>query len=220
MWTHSSEVDLLLSCFPSNWVKAPILQKGWVELATCELNVYARKLSTYHLSVESSGPPCKFSVLHRSPRRLPDWNSSFNWNMVDCIVSSLVLLVLSSCMLVGWYNCSGTRYLATHKPRFFRLAALYQWDKIQNRKPRFESSCKWGESVLICLCVQFLNSTLLGNVSVSAESVGGSTPSFRVNWNTTLPTTWVCDIYDCHVQTEWNLSILPLTHPTHWDHSD
>ena len=145
--------------------------------------LYARKLSTYHLSVESSGPPCKFSVLHRSPRRLPDWNSSFNWNMVDCIVSSLVLLVLSSCMLVGWYNCcpgSGTRYLATHKPRFFFVSLLCTSEtKFKTESLGLKVAANEVMSVLICLCMQFQNSTLLGNVSVSAESVGGS--SFRVN---------------------------------------
>ena len=43
----------------------------------------------------------------------------------------------------------------------------------------------------VLLYYVYLNSTLLGNVSMSAESVGGLTPSFGVTWNTTLPPEYV-----------------------------
>ena len=39
----------------------------------------------------------------------------------------------------------------------------------------------------VCLCILFLNSTLLGNVTMSAGNVGGSTPGVRVTWSTTVP---------------------------------
>ena len=38
-----------------------------------------------------------------------------------------------------------------------------------------------------CLCILFPNSVLLGNVTMRAESVGGSTPGVRVTWNITVP---------------------------------
>ena len=40
---------------------------------------------------------------------------------------------------------------------------------------------------LVCLCILLLNFILLGNVTMSAESVHGSTPSVRVTWNITVP---------------------------------
>ena len=45
--------------------------------------------------------------------------------------------------------------------------------------------------VIMFICILFLNSILLGNVTVSAESVGGSTPGVRVTWNTTVPSNCV-----------------------------
>ena len=40
---------------------------------------------------------------------------------------------------------------------------------------------------LLCLCILLLNFILLGHVTVSAESVNGSTPGVRVTWNITVP---------------------------------
>ena len=40
---------------------------------------------------------------------------------------------------------------------------------------------------LVCLCILLLNFILLGHVTVSAESVSGSTPGVRVTWNITVP---------------------------------
>ena len=39
---------------------------------------------------------------------------------------------------------------------------------------------------LLCLCILLLNFILLGHVTVSAESVNGSTPGVRVTWNITV----------------------------------
>ena len=40
---------------------------------------------------------------------------------------------------------------------------------------------------LLCLCILLLNFILLGYVTVSDESVNGSTPGVRVTWNITVP---------------------------------
>ena len=40
---------------------------------------------------------------------------------------------------------------------------------------------------LVCLCILLLNFILLEYVTVSAESVNGSTPGVRVTWNITVP---------------------------------
>ena len=40
---------------------------------------------------------------------------------------------------------------------------------------------------VLCLCILLLNFILLDYVTVSAESVNGSTPSVRVTWNITVP---------------------------------
>ena len=86
-------------------------------------------------------------------------------------LSSLVLLVLSSCILVGGQrSCSltGTRYSYT-RASYMRDARSYHF--------------YLPKMIFTYADAQFRSST----VTVSAESVGGTTPGARVTWNTTLP---------------------------------
>ena len=86
-------------------------------------------------------------------------------------MSSLVLLVLSSCMLVGGEQCS----LTTGSYSELTLAIIYLSD--------------------VCSCFVFTSTFMHAvtrfhfcNVKIlSAESVDGSTPGVRVTWRTTVP---------------------------------
>ena len=87
-------------------------------------------------------------------------------------LSSFVLLVLSSCMLVGGQTCS----LASGQGVSY---SYYLYLHVYN----YVCGCFIFMGTFMHAVVQFHSST----VTVSAESVGGSTPGARVTWNTTLP---------------------------------
>ena len=87
-------------------------------------------------------------------------------------LSSLVVLVLNSCMLVGGQNCSVTTGIPI---RLYSLPQMYAVIAILN---------------FIYTVTQFHFFT----VTLSAESVGGSTPGARVTWSTTVPSECVASV--------------------------
>ena len=86
-------------------------------------------------------------------------------------LSSLVVVVLSSGMLVGGQNCS----LTTGQGVSFSYYLYLMY--------KYVCSCFIFTGIYIHAVTEFHFST----VTVSAESVGGSTPGARVTWNTTVP---------------------------------
>ena len=119
-------------------------------------------ISVYHefLSFCLPGPPF-INLLYWVPKLSTDMAGQ---------LSSLVLLVFSSCIPVGGQNCSlsGTGQLG------------YMRDDVR--------SCH------VCLPKMIFNFTAYAdaqfrssNLTVCAESVGGSTPGARVTWNITAP---------------------------------
>ena len=131
----------------------------------------------------------------------------------------LVLVVLSSCMLVGGHNCSpssGTIGIWLHiNPwtQFIRLTALYLWDKIWDGN----LGLRVAANEVMCLYYMFMCAVPEFHPTRHAMFlwVLWVWVAFRVTWNTTLPTTWVCDLPDGQVQTAWVKFINTTTNSSH-----